>query len=95
MFLHRGISMIDVYLCGVAEPIFKIHKFGWKKFIYFLVEENYNNSDREDKNLCQIIYLKFLNWAFVKKEVIPTSLNIVSNTIVMNIFLFVLEFEFI
>jgi hypothetical protein len=27
MFQHRGISMIDTYLCGVTEPTFKSYKY--------------------------------------------------------------------
>jgi hypothetical protein len=45
MFQHRGISMIDVYLCGIIEPAINSYKSGWKNFIYFLVEEHYNNND--------------------------------------------------
>jgi hypothetical protein len=64
---HRGISTINAYLHEVAEHTLKSYKSGWKKFIYFLVEENYNNSDWEDKNFHQEIYLEFLNCAFVGK----------------------------
>jgi hypothetical protein len=34
----------DSYLCGIAEPTLKNYKSGWKKFIYFLIKENYNNT---------------------------------------------------
>jgi hypothetical protein len=78
--------MIDAYLHGISETTLKNYRFGWKIFIYFLVEENYNNSDWKDKNSCQEIYLEFLNWAFIGKEVAPTSLNIVCNFKVLNSF---------
>jgi hypothetical protein len=63
-------------------------------FVYFLVEESYNNSDWEDKSLCQEIYLEFLNWAFVRKEVAPSSLNIVCSAISKFLTIFILDFNF-
>jgi hypothetical protein len=65
-----------------------------EKFVYFLVEKNYNNNDCEDKSLCQEIYLEFLKWVFVGKEVIPTSLNIVCSTISKFSTVFIPEFNF-
>jgi hypothetical protein len=94
MFYYKKISMINTYLYGVTKPTLKSYKSGWKTFIYFLVEENYNNSDWEDKNLCQEIYLEFLNWAFVGKEVIPTSLNIVCSVILKFLIVFIFNFNF-
>jgi hypothetical protein len=81
MFYYRGISIIDAYLHGISETTLKSYKSGCKTFIYFLVEENYNNNDWEDRNLCQEICLEFLNWGFVGKEVTPASLNIVCSSI--------------
>jgi hypothetical protein len=43
---------IYIYLYGVIETTLTTYKSGWKIFIYFLVKENYNNGDWEDKNLC-------------------------------------------
>jgi hypothetical protein len=55
MFYYRGISMVDAYFHGISETTLKSYRSSWKTFIYFLVEENYNNSDWKDKNLCQEI----------------------------------------
>jgi hypothetical protein len=86
--------MIDAYLCGFAEPTLKNCKSRWKKFIYFLQEENYNNSDWEDINVCQKIYLEFLNWVFVRKEVILTFLNMVYSLILKFLTIFIPNFNF-
>jgi uncharacterized protein YsxB (DUF464 family) len=86
--------VINAYLHGITESIFKSYRSDWKTFIYFLVEKNYNNSDWEDKNLCQEIYLEFLNWVFVGKEVAPTSLNIVCSAISNFVTVFIPDFNF-
>jgi hypothetical protein len=44
--------MIGAYLHGISETTLKSYRSGWKIFIFFLIEENYNNSDWEDKSLC-------------------------------------------
>jgi uncharacterized protein YsxB (DUF464 family) len=94
MFFYKGILMIDAYLHGILETTLKSYRSGWKIFIYFLVEENNNNSDWEDKNLCQEIYLEFLNRAFIGKEVAPTSLNIVCSAISKFLTVFIPDFNF-
>jgi uncharacterized protein YsxB (DUF464 family) len=94
MFFFRGVSIIDAYLHGISETTLKSCKSGWKIFVYFLIEENYNNSDWEGKNICQEIYLEFLNWAFVGKEVAPTYLNIVCSAISKFLTVFIPDFNF-
>jgi site-specific recombinase XerD len=93
MFAFRGVSMIDAYLHGISESTLKSYKSGWKIFVYFLVEENYNNSDWEDKSVCQEIYSEFLNWVFVGK-VLPTSLNITCSAISKFFTVFIPNFDF-
>jgi hypothetical protein len=55
MFFYKRVSMIDAYLHRISETTLKSYRPGFKIFVYFLVEENYNNSDWEDKNVCEEI----------------------------------------
>jgi hypothetical protein len=76
MFSVRGISIIDTYLSGTAESTWKNYKSGWNTFIKFLMEKKYNDTDWEDRKECDKIYLEFLNWAFIGKQIPPSSINI-------------------
>jgi hypothetical protein len=70
MFSVREIFIIDAYLRGTAESTWKSYKSGWNTFIKFLMEEKYNNTNWDDK-----IYLEFLNWAFIGKQIPPSAVS--------------------
>jgi hypothetical protein len=94
MFSIRGISIIDTYLNGTAESTWKSYKSGWNTFIKFLMEEKYNITDWENKKECDKIYLEFLNWAFIGKQIPPSSINIACSAVLKFICAFIPDFNF-
>jgi hypothetical protein len=76
MFSVKRISIINTYLNGTMESTWKSYKSGWNTFIKFLMEEKYNNTHWEVKKECDKVYLEFLNWAFVGKQIPTSSINI-------------------
>jgi hypothetical protein len=94
MFSIRGIFIIDAYINGTAETTRKSYKSGWNMSIKFLVEENYNNTNWEDKKECERVYLEFLNWAFVRRKTTPSSINIACSAVSKFICAFIKDFNF-
>jgi hypothetical protein len=94
MFKFRGISLIDAYLVGTSESTWRSYKSGWNIFVRFLIEERFIIVDWEDKKICDKIYLEFLNWAFVRKQIPASSINIACSAISKFICAFIPDFNF-
>jgi hypothetical protein len=62
-------------------------------FVRFLVEEKYNNINWENKKECDKIYLDFLNWSFIGKQIPPSSINIACSAVSKFICAFITDFN--
>jgi hypothetical protein len=94
MFSFRGISFIDAYLSDTSETTWRSYKSEWNTFVKFLIEQRYTHIDWENREICNKIYLEFLNWAFVGKHIPPTSINITCSAISKFICAFIPDFNF-
>jgi hypothetical protein len=81
-------------LSGTSESTWRSYKSGWNIFVRFLIEENNTNIDWENEKICNRIYLEFLNWAFVGKQISASSINIVCSAISKFICVFIPDFNF-
>jgi hypothetical protein len=94
MFSIQGISIINAYMKGTVETTWKSYRSGWNMFIEFLVEEKYNDTDWENKKECEMVYLEFLNWAFIGRKIPPSSINIAYTAVSKFICAFITDFNF-
>jgi hypothetical protein len=58
------------------------------------MEEKHNNTNWENRKEYDKVYLEFLNWAFIRKKIPPSSINIACSAVSKFICAFITDFNF-